>query len=195
MKLRNSLIVGFMLLTNVMFGETSVWKYDAAHSKVVFSVTHMMISEVTGNFRDVTSTITQNNADFTGSKIEVTIKSASINTDNDTRDNHLRSADFFDVAKYPEITFQSTSFEKTGTDTYLIKGTLTMHGVSKAAALNAKMIGQVKNGRGMTITAFKASTVINRTDFGLIWNKALESGGVLVSEKVEISINAEMVKQ
>jgi polyisoprenoid-binding protein YceI len=155
----------------------------------------MMISEVTGNFRDVTSTITQNNADFTGSKIEVTIKSASINTDNDTRDNHLRSADFFDVAKYPEITFQSTSFEKTGTDTYLIKGTLTMHGVSKAAALNAKMIGQVKNGRGMTITAFKASTVINRTDFGLIWNKALESGGVLVSEKVEISINAEMVKQ
>jgi polyisoprenoid-binding protein YceI len=195
MKKLYSLILGFILLSSMMFGQSAVWKLDAAHSKVVFSVTHMMISEVTGNFRDVTASLTQNNPDFAGSVIDVTIKSASINTDNDRRDNHLRSADFFDVEKYPEITFLSTSFEKTGTDTYLMRGTLTMHGVSKQVDMNTKMVGQTKNGRGTTIAGFKASTVINRTDFRLTWNKALEAGGVLVSEKVEITINAELIKQ
>jgi polyisoprenoid-binding protein YceI len=189
------LLSGLMLCASVVFSEPTVWKNDAAHSKVVFTVTHMMISEVSGNFRDVSATLTQPNQDLTGSKVDVTIKAASINTDNEMRDNHLRSADFFDVTKYPEITFQSASFEKTGSDTYLIKGTLTMHGISKPVDLTAKFLGQMKNSRGMTITGFKATTVINRTDFGLVWNKTLEAGGVLVSEKVEITINAEMVKQ
>jgi polyisoprenoid-binding protein YceI len=155
----------------------------------------MMISEVTGHFKDFTVMLTQGKEDFSGSTLTATIKAASISTDNDMRDNHLRSADFFDVEKFPELTFKSTSFEKIGEDEYRITGDLTMHGITKSVVLDTKYNGQLKDSKGTVYAGFKATGRVNRYDFGLKWNKSLEAGGILVSENVDITLNVKMVKQ
>jgi polyisoprenoid-binding protein YceI len=172
-----------------------IWKIDPVHSNVEFTVTHMMISEVTGHFKDYTVTLTQGKEDFSGSMLTATIKAASISTDNDMRDNHLRSADFFDAEKYPELTFKSTSFEKTGENEYRITGDLTMHGTTQSVVLDTKYNGQVKDPKGIVYAGFKATGRVNRYDFGLKWNKLLEAGGLMVSENVDITLNIKMVKQ
>ncbi len=173
----------------------TVWKVDTAHSKVIFSVSHMVISEVTGRFNDFDATIVQTKDDLSDSKLTATIKTKSINTDNEGRDKHLRSADFFDVEKHPEITFTSKSFEKTGKDTYKITGDLTMHGITKSAVLSTKYNGQMSDPWGNTKIGFKAESKVNRKDFNIIWNKTLEAGGLLVGDEVEITINIEMAKE
>jgi polyisoprenoid-binding protein YceI len=136
----------------------------------------------------------QGKEDFSGSTVEATIKSASVSTDNDTRDKHLRSDDFFNAEKYPSVTFRSTSFEKTGTDTYTIKGDLTIRDVTKPVTLEAKLLGTVTDPRG-TRVGFRATTTINRFDFGVKWDRTLDSGGFVVSKDVEIKITSEMMKQ
>ncbi len=171
------------------------WKIDPVHSNVQFTVTHMMISEVTGHFKDFAVTMAQGKDDFSGSTLDVSIKAASISTDNDTRDNHLRSADFFDATKYPDLTFKSTSFDKTGENEYRIAGDLTMHGITKSVSLDTKYLGQIKDSKGTVYAGFKATGKINRYDYNLKWNRSLDAGGLLVSENVDITLNVKMVKQ
>jgi polyisoprenoid-binding protein YceI len=172
------------------------WKQDPSHSQVRFSVTHMVIAEVTGNFREFEVSLVQKGTeDFAGSTLNATIKTASINTDNEGRDKHLRSDDFFNAEAYPAITFKSTSFEKTGRDAYLIKGDLTIREVTKPVTLTARYTGQAKDPRGNVKIGFKATTAINRFDFGVKWNKAIEAGGLIVGETVDIMLLMELTQQ
>jgi polyisoprenoid-binding protein YceI len=190
-------VLAFLLAIGIQgaIAQPSTWKVDPAHSNVEFTVTHMMISEVTGRFKDFFVTLTQNNEDFSGSSLTATIKTASISTDNDRRDNHLRSADFFEVEKFPEMTFKSTSFDKLGGNQFRITGDLTMHGITKSVALETIYNGQEKDSRGTVYAGFKATGRVNRYDFGLKWNVGLEAGGILVSENVDITLNIKMMKQ
>lgn len=188
---------GVLLLTTLAvsaFAQGVVWKSDYAHSRVGFFVTYMVIGEVEGRFADFTATLTQGNEDFSGSTVEATIKTASINTNNEARDKHLRSDDFFNAEKYPAITFKSTSFVKTGDKTYVIKGDLMMRDVTKPVELAATMTGMIKDGSGKTRVAFKASTTINRTEYGVKWTKALESGELVVSDDVRVDLAFQFMK-
>jgi len=186
----------FMLvLTSISITAQPNWKADVAHSKVAFTISHMVISEVTGRFTDFDVRMTQTKDDFSGSALTATIKTTSINTDNDGRDKHLRSADFFEAEKYPEIKFMSTSFEKMEKNTYKVTGNLTMHGATKTVILDTKFNGQMNDPWGNTRAGFKATGSVSRKDFGIQWNKTLEAGGMLIGDNVDIAINVEMVKE
>ncbi len=195
MKHMFAIAVAFALLGSVGSAQANVWKQDNAHSRVNFSVTHMVISEVTGGFKDFDVTLTEGKDDFSGSTLEATIKTASINTENEMRDKHLRSDDFLNAEKYPVISFKSTSFEKTGENTYKITGNLTLRDVTKPVVLEAKFLGQVADGRGNLKAGFKATTSINRFDYGVKWNKEIEAGGLIVSDKVDLTFLMELQKQ
>ncbi|MDF2451312.1 MAG: YceI family protein [Bacteroidota bacterium] len=174
------------------------WNVDASHSKLGFAVTHMMVSETEGKFKIYEGKVTseKEGADFTNAKIDFSIDAASINTDDEKRDGHLRSADFFDVEKYPKITFKSTSMKPGKVKgTYTLTGDLTMHGVTKPVVLTAIGASKiVKDPYGMERYAFKVNGKLNRKDFGLTWNAALEAGGVAVSDEVRIDITIELTK-
>jgi polyisoprenoid-binding protein YceI len=195
MKTIQLLGVGLALAVSAGFAQTTTWTADKVHSRVMFTVTHMVVSEVTGRFTDFDATLEQAKDDFSDAKVSASIKTASINTDNQTRDNHLRSDDFFNAEKYPEIKFVSTAWEKAGPDTYRIKGDLTMRDVTKPVVLDAKFNGTITDGRGNTKAGFKASTVVNRMDYGVKWSRAIEAGGLIVSENVEILLLLELQKQ
>jgi len=154
----------------------------------------MVISEVTGHFGEFDAVLIQKGKDFENSELSATINTKSINTDNEKRDDHLRSPDFFDIEKHPEITFVSKTFVKTGKDKYKITGNLTIRGVSKTVVLDTKFNGQITDPWGNTVSGFKAKTKINRKDFGVVWNKTLETGGLLVGNEVEVTITVEMKK-
>lgn len=175
-----------------MKNQFGTFTIDAAHSNVEFAVKHMMITTVKGRFADVKGTvqIPENGEP----KVEVTIAAASIDTRTDARDNHLRSADFFDVETYPEIRFVSTKATPTAKG-YTLAGDLTIKGVTKPITLEVVEEGSGVDPWGNVKAAFSATGKFNRTDFGLTWNAALETGGVLVSEDVRISIDAQLVKQ
>lgn len=183
------------LVLSLGVAEAQTWKADLAHSRVGFSVTHMLIAEVDGRFTQFDVTLNQGKEDFSGSTIEAKIKTASVTTENETRDKHLRSDDFFNVEKYPEIQFKSTSFEKTGDRAYKITGDLTIRDVTKNVTLEAKYLGGVTDARGNTRIAFRATTTINRFDFGVKWDRKLDAGGLIVSENVDITLNLELTKQ
>jgi polyisoprenoid-binding protein YceI len=163
------------------------WNVDKSHTMINFSVSHMVISEVTGQFKDFDATMEVTKEDFTDAKINVTIKAKSIDTGTNSRDNHLRSADFFNADVDSIITFTSSNIEKSDSDTYKIYGSLTMHGITKDVVLDAKLKGKIKGGRGM-VAAFKATTSIARKDWGLTWNRSIEAGGLLVGETVDLTI-------
>jgi polyisoprenoid-binding protein YceI len=174
------------------------WNIDASHSKLGFAVTHMMVSETEGKFKIYEGKVSSPKADidFTDAKIDFLIDVASINTDDEKRDGHLKSPDFFDVAKFPKITFKSSSM-KPGKikGTYTLVGDLTMHGVTKSVTLMAIGASKiVKDPYGFERYAFKVTGKLNRKDYGLVWNAALEAGGVAVSEDVRLDINVEMTK-
>lgn len=174
------------------------WNVDASHSKLGFAVTHMMVSETEGKFKVYEGKVSSSKAgsDFTDAKIEFSVDAASINTDDEKRDGHLKSPDFFDVEKYPKITFKSTSI-KPGKikGTYTLVGDLTMHGVTKSVTLTAIGASKiVKDPYGMERYAFKVTGKLNRKDYGLVWNAVLEAGGVAVSEEVRLDINIELTK-
>lgn len=187
--------LAFALLGSLGSAQTAIWKQDNAHSRVNFSVVHMVISEVTGGFKEFDVTLTQGKDDFTGSTLEATIKTASINTENEMRDKHLRSDDFLNAEKYPVISFKSTAFEKTGENAYKITGNLTLRDVTKPVVLDAKLLGQVVDGRGNQRAGFKATTSINRFDYGVKWNKTIEAGGLIASDKVDLTFLMELQKQ
>jgi len=184
-----------METTTVKTSTKTKWTLDPTHSELVFKVRHMMITNVKGEFRKFDASIVSDGADFTKSSIDVTIDAASIFTNEDKRDGHLKSADFFDVENFPTLTFKGTSFRKVGEDEYELTGELTIKGVSKEVELNVEFGGINKDPWGNEKAGFSLEGKINRKDFGLNWNAALETGGVLVSEEVKISAEVQFVKQ
>jgi polyisoprenoid-binding protein YceI len=174
----------------------STWSIDPDHSNIGFKVRHLMVSNVKGNFDKHSGTVEINDKDITKSKVEVTIDTNSINTNVQKRDEHLRSADFFDVAKFPTMTFVSKKVTKAGKDKLKVTGDLTLHGVTKEVVLAVD--GPTKESKdpwGNIRKGATATTTINRKDFGLTWNKALETGGVVVGDEVVITLEIEMIKK
>lgn len=172
----------------------TAWNLDNAHSEVSFKVKHMMISNVTGHFSDFSASVTSEGDDFTTANIEFAIKSATVNTGSEQRDNHLRSAEFFESDKFPEIKFKGTKFEKIDNENYKLTGDLTVKDVTKSITLNAEHGGIGKDPWGNIKTGFTVTGKINRKDFGLNWNAVLETGGVMVSEEVRIAAEVQFVK-
>ncbi len=172
-----------------------VYNLDPAHTDVAFSIDHLVINTVQGRFKEVTGSVTLDDKNNV-TEAKATIQTKSIDTGIEKRDNHLRSADFFDVEKFPTLTFEAKKIVEQGGEKAL-SGTLTMHGVSKEIALPFTIKGPVKDPlkRGTSVIGIHAHTKLNRKDFGLTWNKIIEAGGLAVGEEVEITINAEAVKK
>ncbi len=172
----------------------TTWNIDPSHSTVGFSVKHMMISTVRGRFADFTAAITLDEANAANSSVNVSIASASVDTKFEQRDNHLRSADFFDVENHPKLTFASKRVEGNPNGDFKVIGDLTIRGVTREVVLNATFDGTGKDPWGNERRAFSASTMINREEFALTWNQGLEAGGLLVSRDVKIEIESQFVK-
>lgn len=174
---------------------TNTLVIDNSHSTAEFVVKHMMFSKVRGNFERMSGVIIFDEQNVGNSSVEVEIETASISTRDAGRDQHLRNADFFDAESYPTITFRSTRVEADGDD-FKVTGDLTMHGVTREVVLDAELNGRGNSPMGgFEVLSFSANTKINRSDFGLTWNAALETGGVLVSEDVKISLEIEAIPQ
>jgi polyisoprenoid-binding protein YceI len=171
----------------------SDWKLDKVHSSITFTVKHMVISSVTGSFKDFAITMKSAKDDFSDATVQSTIKVGSLSTDNNNRDTHLKSDDFFNAEKYPEINFKSTSFEKLGDSKYKITGDLTIRDVTKNVTFDAVLNGTLKTDHGV-LSAWKATTTINRFDYNLKWSKTLETGGLIVGQDVIITLNLELNK-
>jgi polyisoprenoid-binding protein YceI len=169
------------------------WVLDPSHSELTFKVKHLMISNVKGEFKNFS--IEVEGEDIFKSSLNVTIDAFSINTNNTDRDNHLKSADFFDVENHKELSFKSTSFQQKDSDDYELKGMLTIKGISKEVVLDVDFGGISKDPWGNEKAGFSIEGKINRKDWGLNWNAALETGGVLVSEEVKIAGEIQFVKQ
>jgi polyisoprenoid-binding protein YceI len=173
---------------------TTNWKLDPTHSGVHFSVRHLMVSKVRGAFTGYAVDLAFDPKNPTAGKVDVSVDVSTIDTKEEKRDAHLKSADFFDVEKYPTMTFKSGKVEAKDAENFLVHGDLTIHGVTKPVVLDVEFTGEAKDPWGNSKAGFSAHTSINRKDFGLGWNQALETGGVLVGEKVEITIDLELVK-
>jgi polyisoprenoid-binding protein YceI len=181
--------------TQTLAKGTALWRIDATHANVEFGVRHLMISTVKGRFGTLDGTVTVEDGDPTTAQIDVTIEAASLDTRVEQRDAHLRSADFFDVEKYPALTFTSKRVERAGEDDLRVVGDLTIRGVTREVALDVEELGTVRDPWGNDRAAFSAKGKIDRTDFGLTWNQAIETGGVLVGDQVKLSIEVELVRQ
>lgn len=192
-------ISGLAAAAALAFGTPAVastWTLDADHTTVGFSVQHMMVTNQKGGFDTFTGTLELDDKDVTKSKVNVEIDAASINTRSQKRDDHLKSPEFFDVAKFPKLTFTSTKVEKSKNGGLKVTGNLTMHGVTKPVTLDvAPLSAEFKDPWGGIHRGTTATAVINREDFGLTWNKALESGGVIVGKDVTIELQIEVVKK
>lgn len=176
--------------------QVSTWEIDSTHSAAHFSVRHMMIATVRGDFRKVTGTIYLDEKDVTKSIVEAVIDAATIDTRDERRDSDLRSANFFDVSKFPTITFKSKSVMRLGEGKFKVVGDLTMHGVTKEVTLDVEGLNaQVNDPRRGPKMGASATTQIKRSDFGLTWNRVVETGGVAVSDEVAIIIDLELVKK
>lgn len=175
-----------------MVEKMSKWSVDTSHSSISFQVKHMMVSKVKGTYDQFSITVdSESIEDLTTATISIDIDVATINTKNEDRDNHLKSADFFDVEKYPSIKFQSTSITKSG-DHYKITGDLTIKDMTKPVTFDVEYNGKGTNPWGVEVYGFEGETKIDREEFGLIWNTALETGGVLVGKDVKIAIEIEV---
>ena len=182
-----------------LFGFTGVnaqsnWNIDKAHTSIRFTVDHMVISEVEGLFSIFEGAVITTKSDFSDAKINFVADVKSVNTNNAKRDEHLRSADFFEAEKYPKMTFESTSVQKTGEAKYILKGNLTLHGVTKEIDLDMTYGGTIKDPSGNTKAGLKITGVINRTNFGLKYNSVLEAGSLLIGENVTITCKVELAK-
>lgn len=171
------------------------WVLDPTHSEIQFKIKHLMITNVTGGFTSFDVHASTEDEDFSRASISFSAKVDSINTNNEQRDGHLKSADFFDAENFPEISFSSDQIVKSDDDNFKVPGTLTIKGVSQPVTLDAEFGGITKDPYGNIKAGFSISTKINRKDFGLTWNAALETGGVMVSEDVRINAEIQLVKQ
>jgi polyisoprenoid-binding protein YceI len=183
-----------ILAVSTNFAQTN-WSVDKAHSKIGFSVTHMVISQVEGQFNSFDAKIVTDGDNFENAKIDFSADVNSINTDNEKRDNHLKSDDFFNAEKFPKMTFKGKSFKKVDGKNYILVGDLTIRDVTKEVSLNVKFNGIVKDPWGNTKAGFKITGEVNRFDYGLKWNAALETGGLVAGEDVTLDINLELAKQ
>lgn len=183
----------FLLISASTTLAADKYAIDPVHCHIGFSVKHLVINNIRGRFNDYTGAIVYDEQDITKSSVEITIKTASINTDFKFRDDHLRAPDFFDAVKYPEITFKSTRIEKRGA-AYAAVGIFTLHGVAKEIMLPFKVNGK-SNFQGETHLGVEATIVIDRRDFGMTWNATLESGGLVVGNEVTIELNIEAIKK
>jgi len=172
----------------------STWDIDPYHTESSFLVKHMMVSNVRGQFGKTTGVVQQDDKDITKSKVEITIDTSTIDTRVAKRDAHLKSPDFFDVEKFPTITFKSTKVTKGDGNNLKVEGDLTIHGVTKPVVVNVEYTPETL-GNGKTLRGFTATTKVNRKDYGLNWNKAIEAGGVMVGEDAAITVEGELVKQ
>jgi polyisoprenoid-binding protein YceI len=171
------------------------WQIDASHSSIQFSVRHMMISTVRGRFEEFTGEVNFDEQNPRNSSVAVEIKAESLYTKDESRDGHLKSPDFLNVADYPVLTFQSKRVEKIDDSHGRIYGDLTIRDVTREVALDTEFVGKARSPWGTTAAGFSASTSIDRKDWGLVWNVALETGGVLVGDSVKIDIELELVEQ
>jgi polyisoprenoid-binding protein YceI len=175
---------------------TIKWALDPTHSEVTFKVRHMMISNVTGQITKFDASAETEGDDFTSAKVNFTAEAASVTTGNEQRDVHLQSPDFFDTAKFPQIKFKPTKYEKVGNDgDYKVTGDLTIRDVTKSITLDAEFGGVIKDPWGNTRAGFTIEGKVNRKDFGLQWHAVTEAGGLVVGDDVRIHINLEFVKQ
>ncbi|MBU0476113.1 MAG: YceI family protein [Bacteroidetes bacterium] len=194
MKNINKLIVVLALLSSTVFAQTK-WNFDTAHSEVGFSVTHMLISETDGFFKEYIGSVVSTSDDFQNAEIKFEAKAASIFTDNEKRDKHLVSPDFFDAEKFPTLTFNGKSFTKVDDKNYKLVGDLTIKGVTKEVTLDVKYNGTINDPWGNTRAGFKITGEVDRFPFGLTWNAALETGGLVVSKEVALNIKIELIKE
>jgi polyisoprenoid-binding protein YceI len=173
----------------------ATWTIDTAHSEIGFKVKHLVISTVSGKFTAFEGRIEADNDDFSNAKISFTADISGIHTGNEQRDGHLKSADFFDAANHPKLSFVSTSVEhRDGSDDYKITGNLTLRGTTKSIILNGEFGGIQQNMYGQTVAGFEVMGKINRQDFGLTWSAVTEAGGIVVSDEVKLVANVEVVK-
>lgn len=183
-----SLVVAAALGTPVQAG--TVWVVDPNHSQAAFRIRHL-VSNVNGRFNEFEGRIDVDAENPANSSVSFKIKAASIDTGNDQRDGHLRSPDFFDVENHPEITFESTKVEPKGDDLYHVTGNLTMHGVTKEVTLPVRHLGTMTGMGGRDVAGFEIETTLDRKDFGIVWNRALDTGGVVLGDEVGVRISIE----
>lgn len=195
--MKRILILALAIISLMPFSAVaSTWTLDPAHTVIQFKVKHLMIAHVKGVFEKFRGTIALDDKDITKSKVDVTIDIASVNTNIGKRDDHLRSADFFDAAKYPVMTFVSNKVEKGKAGMLRVHGILTIKGNARPVVLEVEgPTAEIKTPQGEVKRGASASAVINRKDFGVLWNKSMDNGGVVVGEEVAISIDAELVKE
>jgi polyisoprenoid-binding protein YceI len=174
---------------------STVWKIDASHSQIEFSVRHLMISNVKGRFAGFEGAVRFDESDPSAADVEVTIDVSTVDTREAQRDAHLRSADFFDVEKYPQIVFKGKRITDRRGNEFTLVGDLTIHGVTREIALDVTEEGRGKDPWGGERAGFAATTTIKRSDFGLTWNQALETGGVIVGDAVKIGLELELIKR
>jgi polyisoprenoid-binding protein YceI len=191
MKKTNTLIALLLFATGSVFAQTT-WTVDKAHSKIGFSVPHMAVSEVEGNFKDFDATVVSSAADFNGADVTFTAKTASIDTDNERRDGHLKSPDFFDAEKHPELSFKGKLVKAGGK--YKLKGDLTMHGVTKPAEFEVTYGGTINTGKGEK-AGFKLVGKLNRQEYGLTWSNKVPTGELVVGDTVDIIGKIEVDKK
>lgn len=186
-----ALVGAALLAASPAFAET--WVIDQGHSHVGFSVAHLVVTKTKGQFNEFSGEVNLDPKNITKSTVEVTIKTDSIDTNDEKRDGHLKSADFFDTAKYPTMTFKSTKVKSAGKDKLLVTGDLTLHGVTKPVTLTVEGPSKaVKDPWGNVKRAVSATGKLSRKDFGLTWNKALETGGMVVGDEITLTIEAEL---
>jgi polyisoprenoid-binding protein YceI len=173
----------------------TTWNIDASHSQVEFAVKHMMIATVRGRFADVKGTVVTDDSDLAKAEVDVVIDVNSIDTREAKRDAHLKSADFFDAETFPRITFKSTRVSGAGGDQFKLVGDLTIHGVTREVTLDVTSEGRAKDPWGGERAGYSAVARVNRRDFGLTWNQALETGGFIVGDEIKISLDLELVRQ
>lgn len=187
-------ILALAISTGLM-AQNTTWKVDNSHSNVKFTVSHLVISEVDGSFRTYGGSINSSKADFDGASIEFSVDVASVNTDNEMRDNHLKGDDFFNAEKYPKMTFKSTSFKKKSGNNYELEGNLTIRDVTKKVKFDVVYGGTTKDPYGNIKAGFKASGSINRKEYGLKWSAMTEAGGAVVGDIVEVKLNIQFAQQ
>jgi polyisoprenoid-binding protein YceI len=181
--------------TTAEVNATTTWNIDPVHSHAEFKVRHMMISNVKGQFKGITGTLTHDGSDLTKSGAEISIDAATINTGDAQRDAHLKSADFFDVEKFPTLSFRSNRVSKNKDGVLTVAGELGIHGVTRNVVLEVEgPSAEMKDPWGNTRIGLSATTSINRKDFGLTWNAALETGGIMVGDEVTISLDIQFIK-
>ncbi|MBU1097931.1 MAG: YceI family protein [Bacteroidetes bacterium] len=193
MKTFKILITAVLISASSLFAQTN-WTFDQAHSNVNFTVTHMIISEVDGNFRSFDGKVVSDGDNFENAKIEFNVDINSINTDNEKRDQHLKSDDFFNAEKFPKMLFKSKSLKKESGKNWKMVGDLTIRDVTKEITLDVKFNGTIKDPWGNTRAGFKLTGELDRFDYNLKWNSALETGGLVVSKEVEITANIELIQ-